>query len=66
MAYPHNLMVQRSRRKDVIKGSLLFGGMVLLIVALFVLSGPGESVGDTTVIVCPGNMASPNCHIAHN
>jgi hypothetical protein len=66
MSYPHNLMIQRNQTKDVIKGALFLGALVLMVSAFFIFSGPSEYGDDTVVIVCPGSASNPQCQVAHN
>lgn len=66
MSYPHNLMVQRSRKKEVIKGSLLFGGLVAFILTLFVLSGYASSGSNAQMLICHEAGGSVSCKLAEN
>jgi hypothetical protein len=66
MPYPHNLMVQRNQKKEMVKGGLLLVGMIAFIAALFVFSGYAGSGSNSQFLVCHDAGGRVNCQLAQN
>ena len=66
MHYPHNLMVHRNQRKEMLKGGLLLFGMILFIAMFFVFSGYAGSGSNSQFLVCHDAGGKVNCQLARN
>ena len=61
--YPVNLMAPRSRSKRVVKGALLFGVIMALLMSAFLASNLSQYIGGDPYVGCRETAKGLNCAI---
>jgi len=54
--YPYNLMMPKSKRNDAVKGAVLLGSIVMLIVGLYVMAPDHPYASQDTAMMNTGDL----------